>query len=114
MQKGKNKGVKPPKAFDIIPPEEARAIQKKGAIASAEARRKRKKLKEELELLLEIVDKKGVTNQTKISLALIKEAKNGNVKAFETIRDTVGEKPIDKQEVQQIDMKWFKADDTAK
>jgi hypothetical protein len=71
--------------------EEAREIGRKGGIASGEARRRRKTLKEELLLLLEQGD-----TQEKISLSLIAEAMKGNVKAFETIRDTVGEKPVDK------------------
>ena len=107
MQKGKNKGVKPPKAFDLIPPEEAREIQRKGAKASHEARRQRKKLREELEILLELADKKGITEQTKMSVALIKQAKKGNVKAFEVIRDTVGEKPVEHIETKEIDTDWF-------
>lgn len=68
--------------------EEAREIGKKGGIASGKARAERKTLKEELLLLLS----QGNT-QEKISLSLIAQAMEGNVKAFETIRDTVGEKP---------------------
>lgn len=75
---------------------EARERGKKGGIASGKARKERKTLKEELLLLLSNGD-----TQERISLSLIQEAINGNVKAFETIRDTVGEKPIDKQEVKQ-------------
>lgn len=71
--------------------EEQREIAKKGGIASGKARRKRKTLKEELLLLLE----KGDT-QEKVSLALIQQALEGNTKAFEVIRDSIGEKPIDK------------------
>ncbi len=71
--------------------EEAREIGRKGGIASGKARRERKTLREELLLLLE----KGDT-QEKISLAMIKEALDGNTKAFEVIRDTIGEKPVDK------------------
>ncbi len=70
---------------------EVREIGRKGGIASGKARRERKTLREELLLLLE----KGDT-QEKISLAMIKEALDGNTKAFEVIRDTIGEKPIDK------------------
>lgn len=36
--------------------------------------------------------------QEKISLSLIAQAMEGNTKAFEVIRDTVGEKPTDKIE----------------
>lgn len=71
--------------------EEVREIARKGGINSGKARRERKTLKEELLLLLE----KGDT-QEKISLAMIQEALDGNTKAFEVIRDTIGEKPEDK------------------
>lgn len=74
--------------------EEAKAKGKRGGIASGKARRERKTFKEELIVLLET----GQT-QEKISLALIQEALSGNVKAFETIRDTIGEKPKDNLEV---------------
>lgn len=71
--------------------EEARINGRKGGIASGKARAERKALKEELLLLLS----KGDT-QEKISLSLIKEAMKGNTKAFEVIRDTIGEKPVEK------------------
>ena len=71
--------------------EEARERGRNGGIASGKARRERKTLKEELILLLSQGD-----TQQKISLSLIQQALDGNTKAFEVIRDTVGEKPIDK------------------
>lgn len=74
--------------------EEAVKNGRKGGIKSGEVRRERKALKEELLYLLE----QGNT-QEKVSLALIKQALKGNVKAFEIIRDTIGEKPTDKQEI---------------
>ncbi len=78
---------------------EARERGKKGGIKSGEARAKKKTLKEELILLLETkIENK--TMQEKISFSLIQEALKGNVKAFETIRDTIGEKPI--EQVQNI------------
>lgn len=73
---------------------EAREKGKKGGIKSGEKRRERKALKEELLLLLSTGD-----TQKKLSLALIEKAMNGDVKAFEVIRDTIGEKPTDKQEI---------------
>lgn len=69
---------------------EAREKGKKGGIASGKARKERKALKEELLILLS----QGNT-QEKISLSLIKEAMKGNTKAFEVIRDTIGEKPVE-------------------
>ena len=76
---------------------EQREIARKGGIASGIARQKRKTLKEELLLLLE-----DENVQKEISTALIKRATSwdtmGN-KAFEVIRDTIGEKPAEKIEV---------------
>lgn len=74
-------------------PEERREIARKGAEASNKAQRERKTLKEELLLLLSQGD-----TQEEMSLSLIQQALNGNVKAFETIRDTIGEKPVEKVE----------------
>ena len=71
--------------------EEARERGRKGGLASGEARRKRKTLKEELLLMLS----EGETQQS-VTLALIEKAMSGDTKAFEVIRDTIGEKPIDK------------------
>ena len=71
--------------------EEQRAIASAGGKASGEARRKRKTLKEELLLILS----DGETQQS-VTLALIEKAMSGDTKAFEVIRDTIGEKPIDK------------------
>lgn len=79
---------------------------KKGGKASVESRRRRKALKEELLLLLSDGDV-----QERISLALINEALNGNkagsvTKAFEVIRDTIGEKPVEKVEQLNIDAEY--------
>lgn len=69
-------------------------VARKAQAKATEVKREKKLLKEELMLLLA----QGNT-QAKISLALIEEAIKGNVKAFEVIRDTIGEKPVNKQEV---------------
>ena len=70
---------------------EARERGRKGGLASGEARRKRKTLKEELLLMLS----EGETQQS-VTLALIEKAMSGDTKAFKVIRDTIGEKPVDK------------------
>ena len=67
---------------------EARERGRNGDIKSGEVRGQRKTLKEELLILLEQKD-----YQEKISLALLEQAKKGNTKAYEIIRDTIGEKP---------------------
>lgn len=69
----------------------ARELQEKAAQKQRENIAKRKTLKEELLLLLS----QGNT-QEKISLALIEKALKGDTKAFEVLRDSIGEKPVDK------------------
>lgn len=92
---------------------EKRAIASAGGKASGEARRKRKTLKEELLLMLSDGE-----IQEKISLALINEAINGNnagsvTKAFEVIRDTIGERPVEKVQATQtvVDMSAFSTEE---
>ena len=78
--------------------EEAKKISSNGGKKSGEVRRKRKQLREELLALLS-----AGNTQKNISLALIDQALNGNVKAFETIRDTIGEKPVEKVVMSEVD-----------
>lgn len=84
--------------------------QKKGGKKSGEVRRARKTLKEELLLLLSqsIKDENGQDVQTQVAMSasLIKQALDGNTKAFELVRDTIGEKPVDKVENVNIDMEY--------
>lgn len=79
---------------NMVPLEVRQERGRKGGIKSGEVRKARKSLREELLILLE-------TNkwQEKISLAMILEAAAGNTKAYEIIRDTIGEKP--KEEIEQ-------------
>lgn len=84
-------------------PEERKEIARKGAEATNKLLKQRKTLKEELLLLLA----QGKT-QEKISLSLIKEATKGNTRAFEVIRDTIGEKPKENLDVKIEDGKKFK------
>ena len=82
--------------------EEQREIARMGGIASGKARAARKTFKEELLLLLANGD-----TQEKISLALLQKAMNGDTKAFEVLRDTVGEKPKEEIEVTDVTNKKF-------
>jgi hypothetical protein len=70
---------------------EAREIGKKGGKASGKARRDKRTFREALELALSIGNVKS-----DIVGAQIEKALKGDTKAFEVIRDTVGEKPKDK------------------
>lgn len=80
--------------------EEAAKNGRKGGIASGAARRERKTLKEALLMILDepARDKKGQytggTVQDEIITGLLSRAKNGDPRAFELIRDTIGEKPV--------------------
>ena len=86
--------------------EEARELGRKGGLKSAEVRAARKTLREELLVLLmqDITDKNGrqMKTQAAISASMIKQALSGSTKAFEIIRDTIGEKPIDKVMVAEV------------
>ena len=96
--------------------EEAKKNGRKGGVASGKARREKKSLKElalsllnnELqndELKARILnifpDAKGedMQIQTAMVVAQISKALKGDSKAFEVLRDTSGQKPIEKQEI---------------
>lgn len=87
--------------------EEARRLGAKGGKASGEARRKKKLLKECFEILMEkdYVDRQGKKSSGAEALAstVFKKAMNGDLKAFELVRDTSGQKPIDKVMVADVD-----------
>ena len=80
---------------------EAREIGRKGGKASVKARRKKKELKQLLEIALSQPSEEmpGEDNYMAICAALINEAKTGNGKAFEIIRDTIGQKPTEQQQM---------------
>lgn len=82
-------------------PEERRRIAQMGGKKSQEINQKKRTLKEYLELALALEDETGEDKYTKIVKALINEAEDGNVKAFETIRDSIGQKPKDEIEQKQ-------------
>ena len=90
--------------------EEAAERGRKGGINSVKSRRRKKLLRECLEELLDTeqeVKINGVTlkktNAELLSVTLMKKALKGDVKAFEVLRDTAGEKPIDKVMVADVD-----------
>ena len=95
--------------------EQARERGRKGGIRSAQVKKERKTLREELLALLQITSKdsegKEHTQQEHISAALIKEARSGNVRAFETIRDTIGEKAPERIEAQVAGPKFESLDE---
>lgn len=79
---------------------------KRGGIASGESRRRKKLLRE---CLQELMQMEYNTAQGKklgsemLSAMLMKKAMSGDIKAFEVLRDTAGEKPVDKVMVADVD-----------
>ena len=97
----------------------AREMQLKGAAVRKRNNEERKRMKEELNTLLKMSLKKGeyqfpedITNlaeakemnipvQTAINISMIQRAIMGDVQAATWVRDTLGEKPTDKVELDQ-------------
>lgn len=92
--------------------EEQKEIARKGGKASGEARRKKRDLKMCMQILLEkeITNKKGetYTGAEAISMKQFEKALKGDAKAFELIRDTSGQKPIEKIQVAEVDAETIK------
>ena len=93
--------------------EQLQEMGKKGGIESGKAKRKKKTLKDNLTALLDAdltdaeirrrLEHKGYTNEISnsiaISISLLQKALNGDVRAYEVIRDTIGEKPTEYNKV---------------
>lgn len=89
--------------------EKAREIGKKGGEASVQSRRRKRKLRELVELFGEMdvsdkarsqMEKMGIpeelmTRKMQPVVALYNKANKGDVAAFNAIRDIIGEKPVD-------------------
>lgn len=97
----------------------AKEISAMGNAAKKKKNMERKKMKDDLDVLLKVSLKRGdivtpddilsleeadnenISVQTAIIIAMIKRALMGDVQAAQYLRDTVGEKPSDKVEVDQ-------------
>lgn len=83
---------------------------KKGGINSGKARREKRDLRKALEMLLEkdcMNDCGEIVSGTEaITAKLFEQAMKGNVKAFETIRSTVGQDPVQKVEQVNFDAEY--------
>lgn len=84
------------KPFNKITKEEQRKKASMGGKASGKVRAEKKTMKQMLDYLLEkeITNSKGETASTleAISISIIKKAMGGDVRAYEVIRDTIGQK----------------------
>lgn len=85
--------------FNDLPDDVRKQYNKNGGIKSGEARREKRQLREYLEMILSMEDAEGEDRYTKITRALIDKAEDGDTKAFEVVRDTLGQKP--KEQVEQ-------------
>ena len=96
------KNLKPIKKGELSK-EEAKKRGSKGGKRSGEVRRQKKTMKEMLDYLLQqdITNKQGETKNTLevMMTAQIKEAIKGNTKAAQFVRDTIGEMPTQKVEL---------------
>lgn len=111
--KGKKENLKPFNS-DKLTVDEQRKIQSEGGKASGDSRRKTKIMKEMLEYLLEreVVGKNGekITTLEQINVALVNQAKLGDVKAYNAIRDTIGQKPVEQVEQTNLNIEVKKKD----
>lgn len=86
---------------------EQREIAKKGGVASGKARRRKRSMKEAAQLIMNLpvkgeqdallakygIEPKDRTNSMLIMTKAVQMAANGNLKAAEFVRDTLGENP---------------------
>lgn len=86
---------------------EARENGKKGGIASGEARRAKKTLREAMQVLMDAdltgKDGKTMTGTEAMAARAFQAALKGDWKAWELVRDTAGYKPVDKVMVADVE-----------
>lgn len=95
-------------------PQEAREMGRKGGIKSGEVRRRKKTMREALELLMyktelpeqtkqmlkvEGINEDDFNHQMVITRSLIAKAESGDVQAYNAICAMIGEKPAEKMEL---------------
>lgn len=81
--------------------------QKRGGIASGEARRRKRDIRRALEELLEkdYTDKNGrsLSGAEAIAVKQMEKALKGDTRAFEVVRDSAGQKPVEKIMVAEVE-----------
>ena len=86
---------------------EARRNGKKGGIASGEARRAKKSLREAMQILMEAdltgKDGKTMTGTEAMAAKAFQAALKGDWKAWELVRDTAGQKPVERVMVADVE-----------
>lgn len=98
------------KGFHERTAEEQRKIAVQGGKASGEARRRKRDIRLALEALLEkeYKGKNGelLSGAEAIAIKQMEKALKGDTKAFEVVRDSAGQKPVEKVEQVNIDMEY--------
>lgn len=91
--------------------EEARERGRNGGIASGKARRAKRELRECLNELLEReysgTDGRTMSGAELVSVKLFMRARDGDIRAFEVLRDTVGQKPVERVETVEISQETY-------
>ena len=86
---------------------EARRNGKKGGIASGEARRAKKSLREAMQVLMDAdltgKDGKTMTGTEAMAVRAFQAALKGDWKAWELVRDTAGQKPVERVMVADVE-----------
>lgn len=86
---------------------EARRNGKKGGIASGEARRAKKSLREAMQILMDTdltgKDGKTMTGTEAMAAKAFQAALKGDWKAWELVRDTAGQKPVERVMVADVE-----------
>ena len=86
---------------------EARENGKKGGIASGEARRANKSLREAMQILMDAdlmgKDGKTMTGTEAMAAKAFQAALKGDWKAWELVRDTAGQKPVERVMVADVE-----------
>ena len=86
---------------------EARENGKKGGIASGEARRAKKSLREAMQILMDAdltgKDGKTMTGTEAMAAKAFQAALKGDWKAWELVRDTAGQKPVERVMVADVE-----------
>ena len=81
-------------------PTERKEIARKGAAITNAKIAERKTLANLMKIALSMPNvETGEINEIAITNAIINKAAKGDVSAYQTIRDTIGEKPTEKQEI---------------
>ena len=92
--------------FDARTENETRELGRKGGAASGEARRRKRDIRLALEALLEKTYKgKGgeeLSGAEAIAVKQMEKALKGDTRAFEVVRDSAGQKPVEKVMVAEV------------